>query len=167
MVARILYHYTERDLTTPSAAQAIGNRSNFPPSFAQLTWVVNEQGAGPFLFPANLTLPSQRKGHGGHPGAKSARDIPFAVRQSLARLLNMSKIGIASAKRDQSPIRSRSSHWRKSPLKPMLSATRKDAITHRSIACRTSGQFRISVRTSSEIDRGEKQIGRAHRDKHL
>ena len=32
LVARI----HERDLTTPSAAQAIGNRSNFPPSFAQV-----------------------------------------------------------------------------------------------------------------------------------
>ena len=45
------------------------------------------------------------------PCGKVSRDSP----------LNMAKIGIASAKRDQSPIRSRSSHWRKSPLKPMLS----------------------------------------------
>jgi hypothetical protein len=47
--------------------------------------------------------------------------------------LNMAKIGIASANRDQSPIRSSCSHWRNSPLKPMLSATWKLAITHRSI----------------------------------
>jgi hypothetical protein len=32
-------------------------------------------------------------------------------------------------RRDQSPIRSRASHWRKSPLKPMLSATLKLEIT--------------------------------------
>ena len=34
---------------------------------------------------------------------------------------------------DQSPIRSISSHWRNSPLKPMLSAIWKLAMTHRSI----------------------------------
>ena len=44
---------------------------------------------------------------------KVSRDFP----------LNMAKIGIASANRDQSPIRSSCSHWRNSPLKPMLSAT--------------------------------------------
>ena len=49
----------------------------------------------------------------GLPCGKVSRDSP----------LNMAKIGIASAKRDQSPIRSRFSHWRKSPLKPMLSET--------------------------------------------
>jgi glycerophosphoryl diester phosphodiesterase len=35
--------------------------------------------------------------------------------------------------RDQSPIPQEPSHWRKSPLKPMLSATRKVAMTRRSI----------------------------------
>jgi hypothetical protein len=33
------------------------------------------------------------------------------------------EIGIVRANRDQSPISRRCSHWRKSPLKPMLSAT--------------------------------------------
>ena len=36
-------------------------------------------------------------------------------------------------RRDQSPIRRSSSHWRTSPLKPILSANRKLAMTHRSI----------------------------------
>ena len=44
---------------------------------------------------------------------KVSRDFP----------LNMAKIGIASANRDQSPTRSKSSRWRNSPLVPLLSAT--------------------------------------------
>ena len=39
----------------------------------------------------------------------------------------------SAGSRDQSPIRSRSSHWRNSPLKPMLSAIWKLEMTHRSI----------------------------------
>ena len=54
---------------------------------------------------------------------KVSRDFP----------LNMAKIGIASANRDQSPIRSSCSHWRNSPLRPILSAIWKLAMTHRSI----------------------------------
>jgi hypothetical protein len=134
LVARILYHYTERDLTTPSAAQAIGNRSNFPPSFARLTWG-KRAGGGAFCrrrekvmaaILAQNPLVTFRL-----PCGKVSRDSP----------LNMAKIGIASAKRDQSPIRSRCSHWRNSPVKPMLSAILKLAMTHRSICFPDFRQF--------------------------
>ena len=66
------------------------------------------------------------------PCGKVSRDFP----------LNMAKIGIASAKRDQSPIRSRCSHWRNSPLKPMLSAIWKLAMTQRSICLPDFRRFR-------------------------
>ena len=77
--------------------------------------------------------------------------------------LNMAKIGIASANRDQSPIRSRSSHWRNSPLKPMLSATWKLAMTHRSICLPDFPAVSQPAGSPSWTDKGEKQIGRARR----
>ena len=42
------------------------------------------------------------------------------------------EIGIVRDKRDRSPIGSRSSYWRNSPLNPMLSAIRKLAMTRAS-----------------------------------
>jgi hypothetical protein len=70
---------------------------------------------------------------------------------------------IGSANRDHSPIRSRSSHWRNSPLKPMLSAILKPAMTHLSICFpdfpAVSHVRRYSVRACI----GGKQIGRARR----
>ncbi len=65
--------------------------------------------------------------------------------------------------RDQSPIRSRSSHWRNSPLKPMLSAIWKLEMTHRSICLPDFRQFRRFADTPSWIGRDEKQTGRARR----
>jgi hypothetical protein len=54
---------------------------------------------------------------------------------------------------DQSPIRGRSFQRRKSPLKPILAAIQKLAMTHRSkLACRTSQQFRTFVGTPCGID---------------
>ena len=53
------------------------------------------------------------------------------------------EIGIVKDNRDQSPISKRCSHWRKSPLKPMLSATRKLAMTHRSISSLDFGSVAV------------------------
>ena len=149
MVARILYHYTERDLTTPSAAQAIGNRSNFPPSFAQLTWVVNEQGAGPFAVAEKRSWrPSWRKIRSSHSVCRAAksREIPRSTWLRLGSLVR-TVINLRSAVGPP--------HWRHSPLKPILSAARKVAITHRSICLPplpARSQIRLDDSTFSRTD---------------
>src|SRR6476619_5356773 len=43
----------------------------------------------------------------------------------------------------QSATRKKCSHWRNSPLKPMLSATRKVAMTHRSISLLDFGSVAV------------------------
>ena len=69
----------------------------------------------------------------------------------LSPRLLCDEIGIARANRDQSPTRSRCSHWRKSSLKPMLSAIRNVEMTQRSI-CQTFRQFRRFADTTFKIE---------------
>jgi hypothetical protein len=73
------------------------------------------------------------------PISRNIQSLEIPIRKRSADLLDCDGV-----KRywDQSPIRNRSSHWRNSPLKPMLSAIWKLAMTHARFACRTFRRFR-------------------------
>ena len=65
------------------------------------------------------------------------------IREHWRKSLDLLDRERGQGSRDQSPIRSGCFHWRNSPLNPMLSATRKLAMTHRSISSLDFGSVAV------------------------